>query len=201
LLQHLSLSKLLSHLSPARFSAWVFAVSGELPHSDVPNSPRAARAALRTWLASLTDSTLDLLDQYAVSIVLLTDRICVDVLAGLRCQLSETLRADFEAQADQYQRALWLSENDPACFAQALEARDAEALRAKVRCWTGFLAPAGLHALQDAERRSRLSLAMAGLLGLTTDQIAVQVFLRNRGTTRLIHVGVQAAFSASNGWR
>jgi hypothetical protein len=190
MLQHLSLSKLLSHLNPVRFSAWVFAVSGESPPAEVPLAVRAARTALRIWLASLTDSTLDLLDQYAERIVLLTDRIGVDVLAGLRCQLSETLRAEFEVQADQYQRALWLSENDPACFAQALEARDAEALRAKVRCWTGFLAPTGLTALQDADSRSRLSSAMASLLELTTDQIAVQVFLRHRSNQRLIQVSV-----------
>ena len=185
-----SLFKLLSHLPPARFSGWITATTGETAPADLPIAVRPVRSLLRGWLESFDALTLDRLEHFAERILLLSDRLGCEVLSGLRCALTDDARAQFEAQTDQYQRALWLSEYDATCFEQALEARDAEAMRAKVRFWTGFLAPAGLNALHDATSRSQLTVRMAELLGLSPDHVAIQVFLRNRGISRLIQISV-----------
>ena len=190
MLSHVSVVKLLSHLSTERFLGWLTKLTGETPPENLPTAVRAARSTLRTWLATFDAGALNLIDQQAERILQLTDRVGCEIMAGLRCQLSEASRTEFAALPDQYQRSLWLAEHQPSCFTQALDARDAENLRTKVRCWTGFLAPAGLTALQEATALHALTANVAVLLDLPVEHIAVQVFIRSRGADRLVQISV-----------
>ena len=87
-----SLFKLLSHLPPARFSGWITATTGETAPADLPIAVRPARSLLRGWLESFDALTLDRLEHFAERILLLSDRLGCEVLAGLRCALIDDAR-------------------------------------------------------------------------------------------------------------
>lgn len=181
-----NLTKLLSHLQPAVFRTLLndqFALT--LPETDPQDGKRAQRAVLKTAVAALDVTLRQRLDAFAEGFVLLSDGPGQDVMASYGTQIfDDAERTAFAALRSQYDRALWLYCHEPALFAEALNARQADIFRQSQCCYSGFCAPPGL-AIRDEETvRAAFRQAVSPVLDVPADQILVEIFKRLRPTSQ-----------------
>jgi len=180
-----NLSKLLSHLPPAvlrEFLTSEFDLA--LPALDPQQGKRQQRAAMETVLAALPVAARQRIEEVAERILLLCDGPGQDVVAG--CSDGIFAAADgkaFAALPDQYQRALWLHQQAPGVFKEALAARQADVFRQSAWCYSGFVAPAGLTVQDDPATRQAFHQRVAAQLGCPSEAVAIQIFKRLRPDT------------------
>lgn len=177
-----NLTKLLNHSEPERFRQFLADhFSLELPPIPPEQSKTEQRKTLESALTALAVPIRQELEDTAERIILLTDGPGQDVVDGLRAdRLGESARADFDAQHDQYERALWLYANEEAVFREALDARQADVFRQNVSCYSGFMAPCGLTLATDEDARQTFHDQVAQLLGCGREAVAVEIFVRLR---------------------
>ncbi len=180
-----NLSKLLSHLPPAVFHAFMvdeFALV--MPELDTKQGKQEQRAAMEQVLSALGVVTRQKIEEVAERIVLLSDGAGQDVIDGISQDISgEDDKAAFAAIPNQYERALWLHLRAPVLFEEALNARQADVFRQSASCYSGYVAPKDLTVLDDAAARQAFHQAVASQLGCAPDSVAVQVFKRLRPDT------------------
>ncbi|MCL6455368.1 MAG: hypothetical protein I4O36_01000 [Ralstonia pickettii] len=180
-----NLAKLLSHLKPERLRRFLgdeFVL--ELPELDTHQTKTEQRKALEAELSELPLSHRQAIEEVAEKIILLTDGPGQDVVEGFRVDVfDDAARAAFDAQRDQYERALWLYENDEVVFKGALDARQADVFRQNMSCYSGFVAPKHLQMITDESARLSFHDSVAEHLGCPRENVAVQVFKRLRPDT------------------
>lgn len=178
-----NLSKLLSHLPPKRVCEFLQDQFGVTPPEfDPAQNVTTQRKILRAKLSTLTVTCRQPIEEAAERIVCLTDASGRDVLEGMRAQLTDPGQRDaFDAQHGQYERSLWLFVHAQARFRDALDAREADLLRSKVTCYSGFVAPKSLQvAICDCDAKQRFLAAVAQHMECGCDGVAVQIFSRLR---------------------
>lgn len=180
-----NLSKLLGHLPPAVFRAFMVEKFG-LPMPDVDKKQRKQeqRAVMESVLSALDVSARRNIEEVAESIMLLSDGAGQDVIEGISQDIvGDDAKAAFAAIPNQYERALWLHLNVPTLFEEALNARQADVFRQSMSCYSGYVAPKDLTVLDDVVARQAFHQAVAQQLGCAADTVAVQVFKRLRPDT------------------
>jgi hypothetical protein len=176
------LAKLLAHLRPDSFRRFL---QDEFDYILAPAAPnqalRAQRRAMAAELAALTLAQRRRFEAVAEDITLLADAAGQEVMEGVCAdELSPPALQAFTAQTNQYERALWLSLEQPALFLDALGARQADLFRQSSRCYSGFLAPTGLTLTETPAAWDQFRLKVAAVLRCQPNALAVQSFRRLR---------------------
>jgi hypothetical protein len=181
-----NLSKLLGHLKPESFRAFVADEFGvAMPEPGKKQTKTEQREAMATVLAALPVSERQRIEEVAEKIILLTDGAGQDVVDGFRADIfDDGERAAFDALRDQYERALWLYRHAEAVFKEALDARQADVFRQSVSCYSGFVAPKNLTMAADDEAKAFFHESVAQRLGCVKDDVAIQIFKRLRPNTQ-----------------
>lgn len=177
-----NLTKLLGHLPPATFRAFMekqFAIP--MPTLDVKSRQKKQRHAMEEVLAALDATHRQKIEEAAEKLVLLSDGPGQDVIDGLCADIADET---FSALGNQYERALWLYANQSELFKDALDARQADVFRQNTSCYSGFVAPKNLAVATDAATRHAFHDHVAQQLGCARDAVAVQLFRRLRPDTR-----------------
>ncbi len=179
------LSKLLGHLSPTTFRAFLvdkFKVA--LPELDNKQGKREQREGMAIVLSALGVSERQQLEEVAERIVLLSDGPGQDVIDGFRDAIfDEDSQKELQAINNQYERALWFFINEAGVFEEALNARQADVFRQSASCYSGFIAPKNLAVMDDEASRLTFHQAIAKQIGCSEDAVAVQIFKRLRPDT------------------
>lgn len=177
-----NLAKLLGHLKPERFRAFLADEFGfSIQEPEKKQTKTEQREAMAAVLSALPVSERQKMEEVAEKIVLLTDGPGQDVVEGLRDGIfDEAGRETFNALHDQYERALWLYVNAAEIFKEALDARQADVFRQSVTCYSGFIAPKGLSLATDEKAKQAFHESIARQLGCAKDDVAIQIFKRLR---------------------
>lgn len=180
-----NLSKLLCHLSPIVFREFIVSeFSVEIPALDPKHGKREQRAAMEAVMSAIPVAQRQNIEEVAERIVLLSDGAGQDVIEGFKVGiLGDEGKAVFEAIHNQYERALWLYNNEPKLFKEAVDARQADVFRQSASCFSGFLAPVKLAVKSDLVSRAEFHKRVAQQLGCETESVAIQIFMRLRPDT------------------
>jgi len=180
-----NLSKLLGHLPPAIFRDFMvneFALG--MPALDAKKLKKEQREPMEAVLTAIDFAQRQKIEEVAERIVLLADGPGQDVVDGFRDSIfSDDDRDVFDLLRNQFERALWLYNNEPDIFKEALDARQADVFRQSASCYSGYVAPRDLTVLDDAVAREAFHQAVAQQLGCAADAVAIQVFKRLRPDT------------------
>lgn len=181
-----NLSKLLGHLPPAVFRSFMAAkFSLEMPELDNKATKKDQRAGMEAVLATLEVSARQRIEEVAEQIILLSDGPGQDVLEGFSQDIfDESAQAEFEGLRNQYERALWIYQNEEKLFEEAINARQADIFRQSATCYSGYKAPKDLTVLDDSTARHAFHEAVAQQLGCTVNAVAIQIFKRLRPDTQ-----------------
>ncbi len=181
-----NLTKLLTHLAPAvfrEFMASEFDIA--MPEPDEKRTQKEQRKPMALVLSALDVAARQKIEEVAEKLVLLSDGPGQDVVDGFCGGIFEnTDKASFDALRNQYERALWLYQNEPDLFKEALDARQADVLRQSVTCYSGFVVPKHLAVATSASARHKFHEGIAEQFGCGRDAVAVQIFKRLRPDTR-----------------
>lgn len=177
-----NLNKLLIHLPFKTFRAFIHQHCDlDLAALEHEKSKRNQREKTKTAFATLPIQDRQNIEDSAEKIVLLADGAGQDVLDALRFNLfTDAERQTVEALPNQYQRALWFYDNEPALFKEALDARQADMYRQSQACYSGFKVPSDLTVLDSAEAVAQFHEKVAQQLNCSVDAVAIQLFTRFR---------------------
>ena len=180
-----NLSKLLGHLPPEVFSAFMTKKFGlEMPELDKKATKKDQRAGMAAVLETLAVSVRKEIEEIAEEIMLLSDGPGQDVLDGCEQNiLDDEARAQFAKTRGQYERSLWLFLNEHDLFKEALNGREADVFRQSPSCYSGFTAPKNLKVLEDSTVHQAFHKAVADELGCVMPDVSVQIFKRLRPDT------------------
>lgn len=175
-----NLGKLIRHLDPAHFEAFMMDYFGLPLFQMIPGkTSRIVRESYLEQIAALSFDERQEMEQLAERILLLTDDPGQD---AIKCMMLECLdfeqRRGLEKQANQYERSLWLYTHAPSYFEKALNIRLADLCR-QSRTWcSGYVGPKDLAISMDETIRHEFHQAISNLLQCTPDQVVIDVFER-----------------------
>lgn len=176
------LAKLLAGSTPTFFKSILSErFDTTLPDIDPKAGKRSIRARFAEALSFLPVSSRHDLDDWAERVILLTDAPGMDAVKQVRQQRLPAQHYEaFDRLGNQYDRSLWLLENAPALFTEALNARLADVYRQKSSCYSGYTVPKNLSLQTGTEAKDRFHQHMAKLLKCPEDQVAIDIFERTQ---------------------
>jgi hypothetical protein len=183
-----NLTQLLDHLPPAVFRDFLareFALA--IPTHNVKRSPQKQRTHMAAVLSGIDVVRRQSIENVAETILLLSDTRGQQVVDGFRESIRNTpARAAFDTLRNPYERALWLYQQEPVVFYDALDAQLADNVRPRAPCYAGFVAPKHLAVGTNADAINPFHARVAQLLECNKDYVAVHVFKRLQPDTHTV---------------
>lgn len=175
-----NLTKLLNGSSPHLFRLVItLNFDVKLPEIEPDSGKRSIRNSFKDVICNISQISRKKINEWAEKINLLTDAVGRDVMESIRYdQLDKSKHEEFDQLANQFDRSLWLLNNELILFNEALDRRLADIFRQKKTCYTDFDGPKNVPLKQASEVDYEFHDCIADYINRPRDQVAISTFNR-----------------------